>query len=215
MLLNYQAIIRQFKVDVKGVIHVGGHTGEELEIYKKTNVKNLIVFEPQKDCFEIIQQKSVDLNMNDVTLINKALGSRFDTVEMFCNPGLPSDGGGLCSSILKPKEHLNVSPDVKFTIKKTVEMVTMDSVIGKTDQYNFINMDTQGYELEVLKGATETLKNIDYIYTEINSVEMYEDCALIQDLDEYLDKFNFERIVTGWHGSGTWGDAFYIKRGLI
>ena len=76
-------------------------------------------------------------------------------------------------------------------------------------------MDTQGYELEVLKGGVNTLNQIEYIYTEVNQVEVYENNAMIGELDEFLNQYDMERVVTGWHGSQTWGDAFYIKRGLI
>ena len=31
MLLNYNSLVNQFKSDVTGIIHVGGHTGEELD----------------------------------------------------------------------------------------------------------------------------------------------------------------------------------------
>ena len=52
----------------------------------------------------------------------------------------------------------------------------------------------QGYELEVFKGATKTLESIDLILAEINKEEMYKDCARVEDLDNYLQGFGFERI---------------------
>jgi len=76
-------------------------------------------------------------------------------------------------------------------------------------------MDTQGYELEVLRGAKRTLEKIEYIYTEVNQDEVYENNAMIGDLDLFLNDFDMERVATGWHGSQTWGDAFYVKRGLL
>ena len=76
--------------------------------------------------------------------------------------------------------------------------------------YNFINIDVQGYELEVFKGGKDTLNNIDYITTEVNRDEVYKDCAKIEELDTYLGDYGFQRVETTWDG-GTWGDAFYIK----
>jgi hypothetical protein len=70
-------------------------------------------------------------------------------------------------------------------------------------------MDVQGFELEVLKGATETLKGIDYVYCEINRDEVYEGCAKIWELDAFLK--DFTRVETSWAG-GSWGDAIYIKK---
>ena len=84
------------------------------------------------------------------------------------------------------------------------------------DMFNFINIDVQGYELEVFKGAMETLTEIDYVYTEVNTAEIYEDCTKIEQLDEFLGNlYNFERVETrfvGGKGAGTWGDALYVKK---
>lgn len=208
MLLSYSSLIDQYDANVTGVIHVGGHIGQEMETYQKNNVKNLIVFEPQKIPFQKLSSVVDFIGFNNVKLINKALGNSCATVEMTCNDG------GLCSSILKPKHVLQQYPDIIFDRKESVEMVTMDSVIGETHDYNFLNMDTQGYELEVLKGATKTLEKIDYVYTEVNNTEVYENNALIEEIDEFLIDYNMVRVVTDWMG-GTWGDAFYIRQNLI
>ena len=37
------------------------------------------------------------------------------------------------------------------------------------------------------------LKYIDYIYTEVNSEELYKECDLIGSIDSYLKQFGFQR----------------------
>ena len=111
------------------------------------------------------------------------------------------------------KNSFGTFPDVIFSETLDVEISTLDDEIPEDHTYNFLNMDTQGYELEVLKGGTNTLKGINYIYTEVNQAEVYENNAMISDLDEYL--VDFDRVATGWHGSQTWGDALYIRKGLV
>lgn len=208
MLLSYSSLIKQYNINVKGVIHVGGHIGQEMETYKKNNVENLIVFEPQKIPFQKLSQVANSLNFNNLKLVNKALGSTCKSVEMTCNDD------GLCSSILNPKHVLQQYPDILFNRKEVVDMVTMDSVIDNDHNYNFLNMDTQGYELEVLKGSKKTLENVDCVYTEVNNTEVYENNALIEEIDEFLEDYNMVRVETDWMG-GTWGDAFYIRQNLI
>jgi FkbM family methyltransferase len=195
---------------VTGVIHVGGHIGQELPTYKKSKVENILIFEPQKVPFEKLSKVADDLSFENIKLVNKALGNSIQEIEMICNED------GLCSSVLNPKIVLEQYPDIKFDRKEKVDMTTLDSYFDEMiqDQYNFINMDTQGYELEVLKGAKNSLKNIDAVYTEVNNVEVYEDNALIEEIDEFLNDYNMIRIETNWMG-GTWGDAFYIKQDLI
>jgi len=208
MLLSYSSLIKQYSINVTGVIHVGGHIGQEMETYKKNNVTNLIVFEPQKVPFQKLSAVVESVGFDNVTLINKALGNSCKSVEMTCNDD------GLCSSILNPKHVLEQYPNIVFNRKETVEMVTMDSVIPEDHNFNFLNMDTQGYELEVLKGAQKTLEKIDCVYTEVNNTEVYENNALIEEIDQYLQKYDMIRVETDWMG-GTWGDAFYIRQSLI
>jgi hypothetical protein len=95
-----------------------------------------------------------------------------------------------------------------FDEKETVEVNLLDNY--ETDNCNFLNMDVQGYELEVLKGGIKTLENIDYVYCEVNRDEVYENNAYIEDIDKFLSDLNFERVVVEWTGE-TWGDALYIK----
>ena len=79
------------------------------------------------------------------------------------------------------------------------------------NKFNFICIDVQGYELEVFKGATETLKHIDCIFSEVNNIELYEGCATIDKVDEFLGKNNFKRTVTTMVEDNSWGDAVYEK----
>jgi len=208
MIISLGSIIRKYDINISGVIHVGGHIGQEMQSYKDNNINNLIVFEPQKEPFAKLSKVAKSMNFENLELHNVALGTENKTVEMHCNID------GLCSSILKPKHVLVQYPDITFDSTETVEMVTMDSIIPEDHSYNFINMDTQGYELEVLKGATTTLNKIDYVYTEVNNTEVYENNAMIEDIDEFLKSYNMTRVETDWIG-GTWGDAFYINKDLI
>ena len=83
--------------------------------------------------------------------------------------------------------------------------------IGLSNDYNFINIDVQGYELEVFKGAVNTLKNIDYIISEINRDEVYANCAKVDDLKNFLSQYGFELVEETWDGQ-TWGDGLFIKK---
>ena len=64
--------------------------------------------------------------------------------------------------------------------------------------------------MEVLRGGTKTLENIDAMIVEVNKAEVYEDCPLVEDLDEFLAKFGFNRVTTAWQ-TDSWGDALYAK----
>jgi hypothetical protein len=77
-------------------------------------------------------------------------------------------------------------------------------------KYNFWNFDIQGAELLALKGAMKSIEYVKALYLEVNIEEVYKGAALMSDLDDFLSKYNFKRVVTKMTGYG-WGDALYIK----
>jgi FkbM family methyltransferase len=204
MLLSLENLKKEYKLEIKGVIHIGAHFGQEFEIYKKLEIENLIFFEPVPQTFEVLKEKIG----NKAILVNAALGNIVGRVEMF----IESSNQGASNSILEPEYHLIQYPNIEFTGKEKVPITKLDLFMNNQDycEYNFINIDVQGYELEVFKGASEYLNNIDYIMTEVNRVELYKGCPTIEELDDFLSDYKFKRVETIWDGI-SWGDAFYIK----
>ena len=70
-------------------------------------------------------------------------------------------------------------------------------------------MDIQGSELLALLRANQIINKLDVVYTEINYDYVYEDCALINEIEDYLIKYDFTRIATETikddNGSDVWG----------
>lgn len=202
MLLSFENLINTYNCKINGVIHIGGHYGEEHELYKKHDIQNIIYFEPIKSSFEILKNKVKD----EALVINKALGNDNKKVQM----NVEKNNQGQSSSILNPKIHLQQYPWIHFTDKEEVEMIKLDDFEFNKNNYNFINIDVQGYELEVFKGAKNILNNINYIISEVNRAEVYEGCPHIKDLCDFLKQFGFELEEVCWAGE-TWGDAFFKK----
>ena len=192
-------------MDIKGIVHIGAHYGEEIQEYVDNGIQKITVFEPLSKNFNILSQRMQHVNAN-IQGHQVALGSKKGTATMFL-----SSNEAQSSSILKPKQHLELHPDVSFDGTEQVEVSLLDDYdIGES---NFINIDVQGYELEVFKGGKKTLDKIDYIYCEVNRDEVYEGNAMVEDLDEFLSSYGFVRVETKWPETYyTWGDALYIKK---
>ena len=209
-LLNLNHLKNKYSLDVKQIAHIGAHKGQEVEDYKK-NFKNvkIYLFEPQLNLFEYLK-----LNFgkdSNISLFNFALGSSNKISSMYM-----ADNEGQSSSFLKPKHHLIEHPEIKFLEKKlTFEIKVLDE-LGITD-IDLLNIDTQGFELEVLKGSVNILsKDVKYIILEVNKKEVYEGCPHVRDIDIFLKQYGFIRTDTQyWDGSYSWGDAFYIKKELV
>ena len=209
MLIKLQNIVRDYKLNIHGVIHIGAHYGQEYSDYLRQGVYNMIFFEPVKANYERLKKHL--LKEQGVTCFNLALGNEIGEREMF----IEKVKGQSCS-FLEPGTHLELHPHIIFTDKEMVRIVKLDVVPFDRKLYNMINIDVQGFELEVFKGAQETLKSIDIIYTEVNFEQVYKGCCQVEELDTFLQDFGFERVLTkdskSRRGIKTWGDALYLKQ---
>lgn len=202
MLLNLDDLKEKYNLTIKGVLHIGAHVGQEFNTYQRLGIENVMFFEPVPSTFQRLKE-----NVGDkAILVNTALGNIIGDVEMFTE----TINQGQSSSVLEPEHHLIQHPNIRFDGKQKVSITKLDTFIEDKDKYNFINIDVQGYELEVFKGGSEYLKTIDYVMTEVNRAELYKGCARIEELDTFLGEYGFKRVETTWDG-GTWGDAFYVK----
>jgi FkbM family methyltransferase len=203
MIIELNDLIKKYNMKISGVVHIGAHYGEEVSNYVNLGIDNIILFEPLEKNFDILQNNVSKLNAN-INGYCCALGNKTQKIKMFLsNNNLES------SSVLKPKKHLELHPDVIFSEEQEVEMKRLDSF--HITNHNFMNLDVQGYELEVLKGGSDTLNHIDYVYCEVNRDEVYEENARIEEIDTYLSNYNMKRVETFWWDDGYWGDAFYIR----
>ena len=194
--------------DVKGVIHIGAHFGQEHDFYESVGAKNILYFECHPQTYEKLLV-SVGDKPNTVC-VKKALGDESGvTKTMYC----ATANTGASNSLLKPNAHEQIYPDIKFDNTVEVEQITLDEYGKEHDlsEYNFMNVDVQGYEMHVYKGAIETLKNIKWIVTEINFAEMYSGCAKFKEIDEFLREQGFV-LKTGIDTRCGWGDAFYERQ---
>jgi len=202
MLISLSEMITKYNMNIRGIIHIGAHYGEEVPEYIKNGISEVHLFEPLSESYKILVNNLQDLKINWVTY-NTALGSKNERVTMFV-----SDNERQSSSILSPKDHLTHHPNVRFPTTEEILVTTLDS--QKIKNCNFINMDVQGYELEVLRGATKTLEHVDYVYCEVNRAEVYENNAFVEEIDEFLSQYNMIRVETDWAGE-IWGDALYVR----
>ena len=201
MILNLTKLKDKYNLNISGIIHIGAHFGEEHKIYKNLGVKDIVYFEPVKKTFKVLEER-----IKDATLYNYALGNENKLIEMFIEE---ADAYG-CSSILKPSSNYD---NVLFSPNELVEMKRLDDF--NFQNYNFLNIDVQGYEYEVLKGSEQTFNNIDYIMCEINREVPekkldYIGTKTIDKIIEFLKPYGFKLVETNWDGI-SWGDGFFKK----
>ena len=208
MLITIQQLVQHFKIQISGILHIGAHECEELNDYNSIGVNNSNIY-----WIEAIQEK-VDLCKNRYKGVNiyQAVIDYEDKKEITFN----ITNNGQSSSILEFGTHETSHPQVHIVSKKQMITTRMDTLIEREnfpiEKLNFVNLDIQGVELRALKSMEKYLKHVKYIYTEVNTEQVYKDCNLIGEIDEYLKKFGFVRVVERIYQQFGWGDAFYIKQ---
>lgn len=203
MLISLHDLVQKYNVVFKGVLHVGAHECEELNDYLKYLPINKILWVEGLE--DKVQQCK---NTFPGVLIEHAVVS--DTVETVT---FNRANNGQSSSILEFGLHKHFHSHVHYVSSCSVETQVLSDILPKYDiDYNFLNLDIQGVELKALKGMEKYLDKVDYVYTEVNSDYVYEKCALVTEIDEYLKQFNLHRVETSWCQDFRWGDAFYIRK---
>jgi FkbM family methyltransferase len=209
MLIPFSELFKKYKIQPKGVLHVGASSGQEIAEYYKNGIKATVWIEALRDVYE--QLKINISKYPDAIAINQCI-SDVDGKEVQFNV---ANNEGQSSSFLEFGTHTKEHPTVKFVNRIKMETIRLDTLIEKyrldMDKYDFLNIDLQGAELLALKGLGEYLKGFKFLYLECNRAELYKGCPMVEELDEYVKPFGFERVETKWTGNG-WGDCVMIKK---
>ena len=214
-------------INIKGIIHIGAHNAEEYEAYKEIGVDKQIWVEANPLLAEGIHQRFND--DKDIKVFNEAIYDSESEMEFKIS------NNGQSSSLLELGEHRRFFPTVHYVDKIKVVSKRFDTLVVEegidVSEYNFLNVDIQGADLNAIMSFGENIKSMDFIYSEFNTVEVYEGCHLIGEMDEYLKSKGFTRTLTHEYqmdganetmtpiGAGRipghWGDALYVKTSLL
>jgi FkbM family methyltransferase len=77
---------------------------------------------------------------------------------------------------------------------KTIKLALLDDVVSNSSFNNnidFIKLDTQGYELQILKGASKVLQSVQMVLMEVSLLGIYKDAPLAQDVIAYMKSKGF------------------------
>lgn len=193
---------------VRGILHVGAHDGGELDYYIEHGIRDVVFCEANPKIYERLAHRCSD--MDGVKCYNYAICDKIGEVQFHI-----TNNDSASSSILNLKVHKHYYPHIHNEETITVQSITIDELFRKesiqSDRYNLLNIDIQGAELLAMKGMRDYLVTCDYVYSEVNFEELYEGCALMSDIDNYLKQYGFSRITVVETRSG-FGDALYAKK---
>jgi len=130
-------------------IDVGAHIGKyAIRLGNKLNGNGkVIAIEPEKNNFELLQTNVQLNNINNITCINKGAFSSKKELTLYVTPG----PGEMYHSIYKQEEGWK---------SVTIEVDTLDNIVKNLNlnRVDFLKIDTEGAELDVIEGAKDTIK---------------------------------------------------------
>lgn len=201
---------------VRGVIHVGAHRGEEIDIYTKMGVQRVIWLEPNPDVFKELQYNLSTTTTTITSYIAKLAACNKDDEDVDLHICYAGDAGFMvgnkgCSSLLEPIG--NMASWYQQTVK--VKTVTLDTFFKRYNlnisDFELLYMDVQGAELSVLQGASQILKNVKYISTEFSLKNPdYKNNVMFDELKQYIEGYGFNLIETALLSEKE-GDALFRK----
>ncbi len=204
MLINFEYLFHKYEKP-RGVIHIGAHMREERDAYLSSGTTDILWVEGNEKIYENSLREEI---LETELFFNEIIADKDDEIFEF-----KITNNGESSSILDLEKHKTYHPHIHVVETVQVKTKRFDTLVSEKNvdisKYNFLNLDIQGAELLALKGFGELLEGMDFIYTEVNETDIYKDCALMGEIDEFLSDFErVETVMTQFQ----WGDALYKRK---
>ena len=210
MLIPLNELYQRYDLKINGILHIGAHECEELKSYITLGVQNKNIYwvEAMEDKVNLMKRYNVG---GEEIKIFQGLIDLEDNKEVVFNVS----NNGQSSSILEFGSHAVHHPSVKMIDRRKLKTIRLDTFIQKNNvpmkNINFLNLDIQGKELDALKSMGDYINHIQYIYSEVNTEEVYKNVPLLKDIDKFLESKGFKRVDVKMYRNCGWGDAFYIR----
>jgi FkbM family methyltransferase len=109
-------------------------------------------------------------------------------------------GNWASSSFLPMKRRLRrADPRFAYVETEEVDVAALDDLRPRFVEPNdrlYVKLDVQGFELEVLRGAEETLVQADALDVELSLTRLYDGAPLMDDVVDYIGARGFSLIET-------------------
>lgn len=207
MLLDLEALVTKHNLRITGVIHVGAHLAEEAPIYDRLGIKRVWWIEANPavagKITDVLKDYPSQRLISALVLDQPKASVTFNVTNY----------DGMSSSIFKWGTHTEFSPDTVVAYVISLDSTFLDQLDQKFDFLgcNMLNIDIEGAGLMALQGGTETLNQIDYVYIEVQTENVYDGAPLLDDYDLWLEEHGFKRVELGLVEGQGWGDALYVR----
>lgn len=185
-----------------GAVDVGAYHGEWTKSLRNVWNVPVIAVEPQPDCKEKLTKYAHAQPDRPIYTEYCALGDKSGLAE-FC--------------LEETNSRFYTHGPVKADSVITVPVSTLDSVVSQySEKFNILKIDVQGFELNVLNGAINSLLDFEVVILEVSVIPIgsaptfYEVMRYMDDKDYRL--YDFIPMYYRPLDNALWqGDAFFVR----
>ncbi|WP_347331336.1 FkbM family methyltransferase [Marinimicrobium locisalis] len=187
-------------------VDVGAFVGDVFDKIHKSSrlkVREAHLFEPNPESFSLLKKKIEPIsNMPSLHAYNMALGEK-EEVKTFLS----------AKSMTKVANVDEQDLDSKTAFKCKVSSLDIQSEKVTDRKISLLKVDVEGYELDVLKGASSLLErqSIDIIYMEVGLNQRGTQQTYFADLDRFLQQYKY-RVFKIYEQKNEWIDDSPLLR---
>lgn len=201
-----------------GVIHVGAHRGQEVASYLRAGIEPVVLIEANP---EMVDALRAELGGDArVRIVHCAVADRDGTIDLHVHTS--RTGSVEPASILELKRFKEIVGTLHTPRSIPVPCRTLDSLFEDegldAGAFGLLNIDVQGAELRVLRGAERMLQSLRAVISEVSLIELYEGSAREDEIAEFLGRHGFRKVEAIYHTLydeqstfPAWGECLFVK----
>jgi FkbM family methyltransferase len=174
------------------VLDVGAFVGEYGRQLRSAGYRERIVsFEPQTRAFDALRENASGDPAWECRRLALANRSEQATLKV-------ADRAEASSLLTLDRDHVAANPEWTLAGEELVTVATLDSLrreLIRADDRVLLKIDAQGSELDVLRGAEQTLDgHVDLIEVELSLAPIYQGQPLLPEVTTYLYEKGFRLV---------------------
>tara|TARA_B100000795_G_C22776192_1_gene430134 strand:- start:306 stop:1034 length:729 start_codon:yes stop_codon:yes gene_type:complete len=214
-ILGVFDLLHQFKIfkflkkkkleDFKIFFDIGAHKGESINLFlKNLNIDKIYSFESSPINFKVLKDnlpkltkkfKKIFIKIENITLGSDEKNAFLKQIDESSSSTL--NDINTQSKYFKKKQSLVYNKNKELFFKEIkIKISTLESYISNNDikVIDFMKIDTEGYEYEILKGLGTKFDNVKLIMFEHHYHDMLSKGYTFTDIHKLLSKNNFVQI---------------------
>ena len=169
----------------KFILDVGAHTGQFYSWTKSVWPESIVWMIEANDCHESALQRLTENTKDKYTIAT--MGDSKRDVNFYTRSDKPHTEG---ASYYKEANYWDI-PHLVQEIPKTLE--TLDDFFIEAGEFQLVKLDTQGSELDILRGGQDMCKKAQAIILEVSYVEYNEGAPLAEEVISFMEDYGFNK----------------------